>query len=503
MESYRHSKNFAIEESVDLGTRFSSVAVWKKRKMQLHDYQIEARNFLLNRLYTHSGAGLWLDCGLGKTAVTLHTIHTMLAFGEISNATIVAPARVIATSWPKEIKEWGLPLSWAWIRGGDEERQAAYESRPDIYFIGSENLALKTLSEETQAKRQRSQLAEWLEKRKFRTDLLVVDESTKFKSWSASRSKMLRRLVRRIPLRITLTGTPVPNSLGDIFSQQFILDAGKTLSPHIGKFRDRFMQRCGYENRQWEMRPEMVETLKQIIAPWYLHQSAMDHLDLPDLVHNEIEVILPPKVLGTYKRFEKELFVEIDGRGIGAMGGSGKYGLCRQIASGNAYDENGDAVGVHNAKLDALEGLYEELNGKPLLVAYWFDHEYERILKRFPHAEVIRGGTSASKTVRIIENWQAGKTKIVVVQASAASHGVDGLQKGGNDLCWFTLTDQPETRHQLEKRIFRQGVKGNQVRIHYLLAKSTIDSAIKRALDRKDATERDVLGAIKEMRVAA
>jgi superfamily II DNA or RNA helicase len=467
--------------------------------MRLHKYQLESRDFLLERLSRHSGAGLWLEPGLGKTITTLDTILALHQLGQVERTLVVAPARVIATSWPKEIENWGIPLRWGWLKGDEEERMDVVASNPHIYFVGCENLALRTLSEETKAKRKSSQMAEWLLKKGFKADLLVVDEVTKFKSWSASRSKVLRKLIKSIPKRITLTGTPTPNGLGDIFAQQYLLDSGETLSPYITHFRNRFMRACGFENRQYEMRPEMVDTLQKLLAPWYMSGTAQEHLDMPELVHNVIDVELPPKAAKVYKGMQKEMFAEINDIGLTAITSGSKYGMCRQIASGNAYDEDGQAVAIHDAKLDALEDLYEELNGKSLLVAYWYNHEYERIQARFPHAAVIRGGVSAAKTKSIIDDWQKGKIKMLVGQASAISHGVDGLQKGGNDLCWYTLTDQPEVKTQLERRIFRQGVHGNQVRIHYLLAKSTVDGTIHKTLEKNEATQADVMRAIKEL----
>jgi superfamily II DNA or RNA helicase len=467
--------------------------------MQLHKYQQKARDFLLRSCHRRSGGGLWLEPGLGKTITTLDTIATMREFGEVDKILIVAPARVIATSWPKEIKNWGLPLTWGWLQGSDQDRQDVVDSNPDIYFVGCENLAYRTLSEETLARRKSSQMAEWLLKSGFKADLIVVDESTKFKSWSASRGKVLRKLVKRIPKRITLTGTPTPNGLGDIFAQHYLLDSGETLTPYIGRFRERFMRSCGFENRQWEMRPEMVDELQRLLAPWYVTGTALEHLDMPELVLNEIEVELPPKALKVYQDMQKTMFAEIGQYGVTAITGGSKYGLCRQIASGNAYDEDKNAISVHDAKLDALEDLFEELNGKPLIVAYWFDHEYERIVKRFPKAAVIRGGTKSSETVRIIDQWQKRQIDMIVVQASAVSHGVDGLQKTGNDLCWYTLTDQPEVKFQLERRIFRQGVVGDQVRIHYLLAKSTLDRTVYKALNVKESSQKDVMEAIRKL----
>lgn len=472
--------------------------LWTNCVHQYHKYQTEASNFLLDRLRYESGAGLWLDPGLGKTVVTLRTIDALKLFGDVKRTIIVAPSRVIATSWPKEIKNWGFDLTWQWLEGDEKSLQDAVDAKADIYFISCENLALRTLVSDRAKKRSYKQLAEWLLDNKFSSDLLVVDESTKFKNFTSARTKTLKRMLRRIPKRITLTGTPMENGIHEIFAQQYILDGGRTLSPFIGHFRDHFMQRCGFENREWEMRKEMVPVLMDLLAPWYIRQSALEHLDLPEVVHNVIDVELPERAKAVYKRMEKEMYAELEaGVDITATSGGGKYNLCRQIASGNAYSDDGKPIGVHSAKLDALETLVDGLNGKPLLVAYWYDHEATKILERFPLARAIRGGTSKKDLMSIMSDWQTGKCNMIVAQASAISHGVDGLQKTCNDLCWYTLTDQPGIFQQLQARIHRQGVQGNQVRFHYLQSQGTLDVAIYKALKNKAATQAELLSSIK------
>lgn len=451
---------------------------------------------MLSSLRSKKAAGLWIDTGLGKTIISLDTIVCMLLSGEIENATVVAPARVIDTAWPKEIEEWRLPLTWEWLQGDEESLTRKVQSKPDIFFISAENLVLRKLSDEAKARRTYMQLAEWLVAKKFKTDIIFIDEVTKFKNWTSGRTKVLKHLLKRIPLRVTLTGTPAANGLGDIFAQQFILDSGATLGSTIGGFRDKFMRSCGYEDREFELRPEMEETLRTLIAPWYLHQAAVEHLDMPDKINNEILIELPPKAKEAYKKMEKEMYAELDeATSLIAMSGGAKYNLCRQIASGAAYFEDGYKE-IHSAKLDMLEEVVEGCNGKTVLIAYWYAHEGDRILKRFPKAEIIRGGVRNTK--EIVDRFKSGKTQIVVAQASCISHGVDGLQRGGcGDVIWYSQTDQPEVRYQFEARVWRQGNAAEQVRFHHLLAKSTVDVKIKRVCDDKNATQAELFEKIR------
>lgn len=506
--------------------------------MKLHDYQKAARNFLLNRLEVVDGAGLWLDPGLGKTAVTLHTILALKLLHGLGQTTIIAPSRVLETAWPVEIANWNLPLSWAWIKGDEAEREAALATKADCIFLSAESLAKaevdnkfvgdgytvefkkgrfllkleslnltyefdtlkKLVAAHPEAEpvlqkrfRQREQLPNWLDRMKYRADLLVIDEVTKFRNWGAARTKYVTKLVARHKKRITLTGTPVPANLGeDLFPQQFILDQGKTLGTGITKFREQWMRPVG-DYHDYEMVPQLVPEFIKRISPWYLRQEITDYLDMPELVNKEIVVNLPEPAMDKYKKFAKEMYLELEQNELVALNGGSKYNLCRQIASGSAYDPDKKIVHIHDAKLDALEDLLDELNGKPLLVAYCFNHELLKLQKRWPKIAHFNDGRSATE---LIAKWREGKIRMLAAQSQAISHGVNGLQSA-NDICLFSPTDQPETREQLIARIYRQGVRG-QVRVYHLLAKGTVDIKIKRVLDQKGATQSQVLRAIKD-----
>lgn len=453
----------------------------KKPSMRLHEYQIEASRFLIDKMKNPEmrSAGLLLDCGLGKTAVTLHTIKNLKLFYKFKKVLVVAPKRVCSTEvWPTEIDKWGLKLTTLTLDSNVRKRKSPFEGDPDICIISCDSL-------------------EWLSKQRISFDLIVVDEATKFKNWTAKRTKLLRRLLISIRHRVTLTGTPVPNSLGDFFSQQFILDSGKSLGTTLTSFRARYMQPCGFEMREWEIQPSKVQDLKDKLAPWYLHQAAVDHLDMPDLIRNVIRVELPPAARKTYTQMHRDMVAEIEGKQLAALHPGGRYGQCRQIASGAVYDPTGEVVDVHSAKLEAISELIEELNGKPLVVAYCFKHEASRLQAKFPKMQFINGSTSDASSRKVLNDFKSGRLKHLAVQCQSLSHGVDGLQTVCNDLCWMTLTDQPEIRHQLEARIYRQGSSG-KVRIHYLLVDRSVDGVIYRTLERKDATQADLLKALKE-----
>lgn len=444
--------------------------------MELHTYQKIARTHLIESIGARDGGGLWLDPGLGKTAVSLHAIDYMRSIDGVKKTLIVAPLRVILTSWPNEIAKWDFDFRYEIIQG--PKRAQALARDADLYLMNVDNVR-------------------WLDKLGgWDFDLAVIDESTKFKNWSAQCTKSLRRMLPKIPRRVTLTGTPVPNNLVDLFPQHFILDWGKTLGTAITRFREQWCRPCGYEGRQYEVVPSLADPLLDLVSPYYLRQEAVDHLDMPEVLRNEIVVEMPKKAKELYDKVHKEMVAEFNDETVTALTPGSKYNLCRQIASGSFYGEDG-VVSVHTAKVEALEDLVDELGGKPVLVGYCFRHEQMALAKRFKNIAFVNGDTPARESVKVLKAFGRGEIQILAAQCQAMSHGVDGLQKSCADVCWLSPTDQPEIRQQFEARVYRQGVTSGHVRFHYILAEGTVDLKIKRVLDRKDGVQRDILERVK------
>lgn len=444
-------------------------------------YQTRAVEFLLTRyLSGHPGAGLFLDPGLGKTSTTLATFDLLRTLGEAQTALVVAPLRVIYSVWEQEAKKWGFNFEFSRIHGPRKAKATA--DGADIYLINPEAIP-------------------WLAKTTFRTDFLIVDESTKFKSWSAQRTKALRKILPRFPLRAILTGTPAPNSLMDVHAQIFLLDNGESLGKTLGFFRAAYCQ----ENRipgqrwsRWEFRPDRREDLEEKIASLVLRLAARDHLDLPPLLENPVWVDLPGPIREEYQRLERDFFLHLkDGERLEASGAGALYSLCRGVANGGGYQKDlGErrSVFVHDAKTDAVVDLVEELSGKPLLVAYQFHHDAERLLARFPHAPVIRGGQDPRETDKIVRKWNARQIPVLLAHPACMAHGLN-LQAGGNDVCWLGLNDSLELYQQFNQRIFRQGVEGT-VRIHQILARDTIDEAVLDRISSKDRSQAALMDAL-------
>lgn len=455
-----------------------------------HEYQREAFNFLMNRIFIEGnlGGGLFLDPGLGKTSVTCWLIQALRSIGFVDSTLIIAPLRAVDNVWPDEIEKWGFNLTYRKVTGTPGQRIKALRQSADVYLINPENVA-------------------WLQKQTHLPfDFLVVDESTKFKSWMAKRTRALKRMLSMFAARVILTGTPSPNSMADLFAQMYLVDDGESLGRTLTVFRNRTCNRGGYEGREWLFRPECQSLVEQLIAPAVIRMDAADHLDLPEKVDHVIWVSLDRAEKRQYKSLERELAIALgEDKTLTASNSGAKYTMCRSFANGGVYeilerDEKDRPTKrkthhVHDKKLEALVDLVEELQGKPVLVAYQFKHDLERIRKAYPKAPVINGDTKPADDTETLRRWNRREIPILLVQPQAMSHAVNA-QDGGNDIVWFGLSDQLEIELQFNARLHRQGVKG-QVRIHRILTRGTVDEAILDRIRQKDTRQTALLNSLK------
>ncbi len=474
----------------------------------LHNYQTFAHDWMLNRLYVddEQGAGLFLDPGLGKTRTTLTLLDNLFNLGAIKRALILAPLRPIYSVWPNEIKRWGFPLSHI-ILHNQHELAMSYDCK--IELMNYEGL------------RKVWKLDRW--------DIIVLDESTYVKTWEASRSKKklkkprtepsrnraqyIRKMLPKINKRIILTGTPAANSLSDLHSQMYVVDDGESLGRTVTQFRAAYCYQGGWQGKKWMIIHDRKNAIHEAIADRVLRMQAEDYLDMPKLVQNDIWVDLPAAAQKQYKSLKRELFAELSGGKVFAANASSAYIKCRQFSSGHIYstDEEGQKIPnpgtieefeyqvTHKEKIAALTELIEELAGKPLLVFYWFKNELAELKKhkQFKDAPCIRGGMKPEDTEKIIDAWNQDEHKIILCQWAAASHGLNMQEGSCADIACLCLTDSAEGYEQAYRRIYRQGVKAAQIRIHRILARGTVDEVQLERLTGKFETQSAFLSALK------
>lgn len=448
-------------------------------------YQLDGLRWLIRRtvIQGKSGGALFWDPGLGKTAVVLSWFRLLKMLGRAEKALIVAPLRVAGDVWPREVEDWEQfqGLKTVVLHGPNKQQQLNTDA--DIYLINPEGIA-------------------WLsEQNTQKFDVLVIDESSLFKTWGSKRVKAMKKMAPDFRFRVILTGTPCTESLEALFPQIFMLDLGESLGDGITKFRRRYFYKGGFGGYKWLPSEGSKKLIESKIAHLCHRLSREDHLDLPEIVVNDVWVDLPEKVAKSYRKLEREMFLEIEsGEEIIASNAGSKYNLCRQMTGGGIYDDEGNALHLHTSKIEALKEVALELQGKPILVAFQFRHDWDRIKKAFKGAERIDGTVSLTKSRQVIADWNAGKIACLAVQPRALSHGINMQSGPGRDVVWLGLTDSLDVYQQLNARIYRQGVS-SEVRIHRILARKTVDEAIADRLESKDKNQKSLLDALNEYRL--
>ena len=441
-----------------------------------HAYQKKIVQFMIER----ATAGIFADPGLGKTITTLTAFSLLRKKGYVRRMLVVAPLRPCYSVWPAEAKKWDhtAHLKVSVLHGPDKAKRLAEGA--DIFVINPEGL-------------------DWLSRTMTNFDgfMLVVDESTRFKHAQTQRFKTLKPLLQKFSRRYILTGSPAPNGLLDLFGQIFILDLGNALGRFITHYRSQFFDSTGYQGYVWLPRPGSEEAIYAKLKPLVLRMAGEDYLDLPPLINNTVEVELPDAAMRQYEMMEDQLLTAVNDDVITAANAAAATGKCRQIANGGIYHEGGEKWShVHEAKLDAVEEIIEELGGKPCLVAYEYKHDLDRLRKRFgADVPYIGGGVSAGRFREIEAAWNAGTIPILLAQPQSVAHGLN-LQGTGAAVIWHSLTWDLEVYEQFVRRVWRQGQK-ERVVVHHIVAKGTIDEVIMKMLTKKDKTQRALLDALK------
>lgn len=438
-----------------------------------HNYQNYAKDFIL----AHKVSALFLDCGLGKTITTLTAINELMYDSfEISKVLIIAPLRVAQSTWKDEIEKWDhLNLLRYSIAVGDEkERLKALKQNSDIYIINRENV-------------------DWLVTKSgidINFDMLIIDELSSFKSHTSKRFKSLLKIRPYFERVVGLTGTPSSNGLMDLWAEFRVLDLGERLGRYITHYRNEYFlpdKRNGAVIFSYKPQPNAEERIYRRLSDMTISMKSTEYLKMPELILNELEINLDEEDQTKYKKFKKEMVMTIQEKEIDAINAASLSNKLIQLANGSIYDEDKKFYEVHNKKLDKLEEIIESANGKPVLVAYWFKADKERIEKRFKVREI--------KTADDIKQWNKGMIDLALIHPASAGHGLN-LQSGGSTLVWFSLTWSLELYQQTNARLYRQGQKDTVV-IHHLITKNTIDEDIMKSLKRKDKTQEALMKAVK------
>ena len=404
----------------------------------------------------------------------------------VSKTLVIAPLRVARDTWPAEVEKWDhlSALDVSVIIGTAKERTAAVNHSAMIYVVNRENVKW---------------LVEYYEKNGLRWDFdcIVIDELSGFKNYQSQRFKYLRKVRPFVKRWIGLTGTPTSNGLMDLWAEIGILDGGERLGRFIGRFRDAYFK-AGSMNPStgvifsYVPRQGAEEQIYEKISDMTISMKALDYLDMPECVYVNHEVELNTQERKLYDQLKKDLIIPLEDGDIDAANAASLSNKLLQMSNGAVYDENGETRVIHQRKLEKLEDLIESANGQPVLIAYWFKHDRQRIWEYLTACGYSPRDIRESKDIK---DWNDGKIQVALLHPASAGHGLN-IQSGGHILIWFGLTWSLELYQQTNARLWRQGQK-ETVTIHHIVTKNTVDEDVLSALASKDVTQEKLIAAVK------
>ena len=444
-----------------------------------HAYQQYAIDFIKS----HEEAAVLLDMGLGKTVITLSAVADLLwdSF-QVSRVLVIAPLRVARDTWPAEVKKWdhlsGLRISVA--VGTETERRVALMRDADVYVINRENV-------------------QWLVEKSgvaWRWDMLVVDELSSFKNPQAKRFKSLMRVRGKVKRVVGLSGTPASNGLMDLFAEYRLIDKGVRLGRFITRYREEFFRpdkTNGLIVYSYKPLPFAEEEIYRRIGDITISMKSTDYLQMPEKIISENVVYMDEREKKEYERLKGDMVLELDGEEVTAANAAALCQKLSQMANGAVYTDDGKTKVFHSRKLDVLEDMIEAANGKPVMVVYWFKSDLKRIEERLTEKGITFERLDTGDS---IERWNRGEIPVLLFSPASAAHGLN-LQSGGSHIIWFGLTWSLELYQQTNGRLWRQGQKAETVVINHIITKNTIDERILSVLKTKDATQEELIAAVK------
>lgn len=404
----------------------------------------------------------------------------------VAKVLVIAPLRVARDTWPAEVAKWDhlSDLDVSIIVGTARERIAAINRSAMIYVVNRENVKW---------------LVEYYENNGVRWDFdcVVIDELSSFKNYQSQRFKWLRKIRPFVRRWIGLTGTPTSNGLMDLWAEIGILDGGERLGRFIGRYRDAYFKAESMNPNtgvvfSYIPRPGAEEQIYDRISDMTISMKALDYLQMPECIYVNHEVAMNDLERKLYDQLKHDLIIHMEDGDIDAANAAALSNKLLQMSNGAVYDENGEVRTIHHRKLEMLEDLVESANGQPVLIAYWFKHDRQRILE---HLSSSGCAPREMKTSEDIQDWNSGSVSVALIHPASAGHGLN-IQSGGHILIWFGLTWSLELYQQTNARLWRQGQR-ETVTIHHIVTKDTVDENVLAALASKDVTQENLIAAVK------
>lgn len=453
----------------------------EQMKYKPHNYQQYAIDFILR----NPVAAIFLDCGMGKTSLTLMAIlQLMYDSFEVGKVLIIAPLRVSKHTWSDEIAKWDEfnILRHSIVVGTAAERLAALKADADIYIINRENIP-------------------WLVEKSgvpFDFDMIVIDELSSFKNSQAKRFKSLMKVRPKASRVIGLTGTPTGSGgYMDLFAEFKVLDMGERLGRFIGQYRLNYFRPLATNGQivySYGLLPGAENAINKKISDITISMKAVDHLDMPELISTEYPVYMSESEKKCYDNLKKDLILITSGGEVSAANAAALSGKLTQMANGAVYADDETIIHIHDRKIDALEDIIEAAVGKPVMVVYWYKHDRKRITERLSKKGIFYECIDSDSS---IEKWNRGELPVALCHPASSGHGLNLQESGSNTMVFFGIPWSLELYQQTVARLWRQGQKNRTVSIIHIVTKGTIDERIMKALADKNTTQAALIEAVK------
>ncbi len=458
-------------------------------------------------LIEHACAGLLADPGVGKTSIMLAAFLFLKRRGIVKRALVIAPRRVVHEVWPKEIIKWldFNGLTYQILHGDDKDH--ALKQAADIHITNYESLGW--LTEAVVSKNENDTKSVKVDRRRFKAlgyDVLIIDELSKVKNTNTIRFKTLEAVHTTFARRWGGTGSPAANGYLGLFGEAYILDEGRALGPYISHYRREFFDES-YDHHSWTIKPNAEKKIFKRLGPLMLRLEAKD---LPPLVNNDILFDLPEDIRDVYDDLHDKLLAKIDKNTVTAANAGVASGKCRQVASGAIYYEKEldelfakkkrEVLELHDLKTDIVEDLHDELNGQQLLIGYEFNHDLERLRRRFgKDLPYIGSGVSDKQASKVLRWWDRGEIDMMAGHPASMGHGLN-IQGSACHIAWYTVPWDFELYDQFIRRLRRRNTLAKRIMNHRIIARGTADEAAALAMGKKDATQQDFFNYLKKLR---
>ncbi len=438
---------------------------------ELRPYQVRGYSWMSFLSKFGLGACLADDMGLGKSIQTLAVFLERKALQK-APALLICPTSVIG-NWQREAQRFAPELRVLIHHGAARRKKEDFAGQVGQYDVVLASYALAHRDEETLKQ------IEW--------DGIVLDEAQNIKNANAKQTLAIRRL--RGGYKLALTGTPVENNVGDLFSIMQFLNPG-----HLGsaaEFQRRFfvpIQKRGEERAS--------RLLKRLTAPFLLRRLKSDRsiiADLPDKLEMKVFCKLTKEQARLYDDVVRAQFQEINKLSGMARRGSilATLSKLKQVCNHPLQLlRDGGPVAERSGKLLRLEEMLEEIreNKEKALVFSQFAEMGEilqaRLAEKFGEKVFfLYGGTKREERDRMVEEFHAENGPGIFVLSLKA--GGTGLNlTAATHVFHYDRWWNPAVENQATDRAYRIG-QTHQVEVHKFLTMGTVEERIDLMLEQK------------------